>query len=105
MRVCGKRWLVVTALAVVLSACGKTGDYQRGLFTGYVVGATEEEIQSKVGKPDSVDTSNAQAPRWVYNQQTFDPDNANQLDARTIVVFQRDAQGKFRGGDVIFSPN
>ena len=105
MQMSGKRWLAVAALAAVLGACGPTGGYQRGLFQGYVVGATEEEIQGKVGKPDSVDTSDAKAPRWVYNKKTFDPDNANQIDVRTIVVFQRDAQGKLRGADVVFSSN
>jgi hypothetical protein len=97
--------VAAAALAVLVSACGQSGGYQRGLFQGYVVGATEEEIQGKVGKPDAVDTSDPKAPRWVYNQKTFDPDNMNKVDAKTTVIFQRDAQGKLRGTDVIFSAN
>ena len=104
MRV-ARNFLLATIVAAGLAACGPTGGYQRGLFQGYVVGATEEEIAGKIGKPDSVDTSDAKAPRWVYSKKTFDPDNQNQIDARTIVIFQRDAQGKLRGSDVIFSAN
>jgi hypothetical protein len=99
------KWLAVGAVAVLVGACGPTGGYQRGLFQGYVVGSTESEIESKIGKPDSVDNSDAKAPRWVYNKKTFDPDNANQSDARTIVVFRQGADGKFTGSDVIFSAN
>lgn len=96
-------WLLATILAGSIAACGPTGGYQRGLFQGYVVGATEEEITSKIGKPDSVDTSDPKAPRWVYTKKTFDPDNQNKVDARTIVILLRDPQGKLRGTDVIFS--
>ena len=99
------KWLTVGAVAVLVGACGPTGGYQRGLFQGYVVGATEAEIESKVGKPDSVDNKDAKSPRWVYNKKTFDPDNANQVDARTIVVFQQSADGKLKGSDVIFAAN
>lgn len=89
--------------AALIGACGQSGGYQRGLFQGYVVGATEEEIAGKVGKPDEVDASNPKATRWVYKKKTFDPDNQNQVDTRTIVILQPDATGKLRGVDVIFS--
>jgi hypothetical protein len=95
--------LALAALSLV-AACGGTGDYQRGLFTGYVVGATEEEITSKVGKPDEVDNSDPKAPRWIYKKKTFDPENMNQIDARTIVTFKKDeATGKMKGADVSYS--
>ena len=89
--------------AAVLAACGPSGGYQRGLFQGYVVGATEEEIAGKVGKPDEVDAKDPKAPRWIYIKKTFDPENQNLVDARTIVIFTRDAQGMLRGSDVIFA--
>jgi len=104
MRIGLGRWMAAAAL-VAVAACGPTGGYQRGLFQGYVVNATEEEIEGKIGKPDSMDASDAKAPRWIYVKKTFDPDNANQVDARTIVVLQRGADGKLRGTDVIFSAN
>ena len=91
------------ALAVI-TACGPTGGYQRGLFQGYVIGSTEEEIANKIGKPDEVDNSDPKAPRWIYKKKTFDPDNQNQVDARTIVIFKKDdATGKMKGADIIFS--
>jgi hypothetical protein len=90
------------ALAMTLNACGN-GGYQRGIFTGYVVDSTEEEITKKIGKPDQIDSSDPNAPRWIYNKKTFDPDNMNQTDARTIVVMKKDAAtGKFKGAEVIF---
>jgi len=51
--------LATGAVAVVttLGACSREGGYQRGIFTGYVVDATEEEIVGKIGKPDQVDAS------------------------------------------------
>lgn len=99
------KWLGTAAAAVMIAACGPTGGYQRGLFTGYVVGASEAEIESKIGKPDSVDSSDPKAPRWVYVKKTFDPDNANQVDGKAIVVLQRGADGKLKGTDVIFTAN
>ena len=103
MRGVGKTWAFAVLFAGFATACGPTGGYQRGLFQGYVVGATEEEITSKIGKPESVDNADPKAPRWIYTKKTFDPDNQNQVDARTIIIMQRDAQGKLRGADVIFS--
>ncbi|MET0682476.1 MAG: hypothetical protein ABWZ29_03950 [Casimicrobiaceae bacterium] len=98
------RALFGVAMLSVLASCGPTGGYQRGLFTGYVVGATEEEIANKIGKPEEVDNSDPKAPRWVYKKKTFDPDNMNQVDARTIVIFRKDeASGKMKGADVIYS--
>jgi hypothetical protein len=96
--------LLAVAALPVLAACGRGGDYQRGLFTGYVVGSTEEEIISKIGKPAEVDNSDPKAPRWVYLKKTFDPDNMNQIDAKTIVTFKKDdATGKMKGAEVTYS--
>ena len=99
-----RRLLAVALIAgmTTLAACGQ-GGYQRGIFTGYVVDATEDEITGKIGKPDQVDNSIPDAPRWVYTKKTFDPDNMNQADQKTIVVLKKDpATGKFKGAEVIF---
>jgi hypothetical protein len=98
-----RRVLVAGVLAAgLLAGCG-TGGYQRGIFTGYVVDASEDEITAKVGKPDQVDTSDANAPRWVYNKKTFDPDNMNKVDEKTIIVMKKDAAtGKLKGVEVLF---
>jgi hypothetical protein len=89
-------------LAALLAGCG-SGGYQRGIFTGYVVDANEDEITAKIGKPDQVDTSDPNAPRWVYAKKTFDPDNMNKVDEKTIIVMKKDAaSGKLKGVEVLF---
>ncbi|HVF62880.1 MAG TPA: hypothetical protein VNE58_02660 [Casimicrobiaceae bacterium] len=99
----GTRAAALAIVALGVAACGPSGGYQRGLFQGYVVGATAEEIEGKIGKPESIDTKDPKAPRWIYTRKTFDPDNQNQVDARTIVILQPDSAGKLRGADVIFT--
>jgi hypothetical protein len=95
--------IVATAAALVLGACGAGGGYQRGIFTGYVVDAAEGDIVAKVGKPDSVDATDPNAPKWVYKKKTFDPDNMNKTDEETIVVMKKDpSTGKLTGAEVLF---
>jgi hypothetical protein len=90
------------ALLTALAGCG-SGGYQRGIFTGYVVDATEEEITKKLGKPDEIDNADPNAPRWTYNKKTFDPDNMNKTDEKTVIVLKKDAAtGKLKGAEVIF---
>jgi hypothetical protein len=81
----------VAALAAVLlvAACSGGGTFSRGLFTGYVMGQTPETVESKVGKPASVQSPDADHQTWVYEKKTFDPDNGNAEDARTSVYFER----------------
>lgn len=94
-----KTALIVLALA--LAAGCSTGTYQRGMFQGYVIGSTAEEITAKVGKPDSVDESTPEKPRWVYLKKTFDPDNFNQADEKTTVIMEK-KDGKLVGTDVLY---
>ena len=93
----------ICGLAIAVAGCeGREGGLTRGLFTGYVTDKTEEEVTAKVGKPDSVDNKVPNAPRWVYKRKTFDPDNANAVDAETILIFQKGADGKFKVTQVVF---
>ena len=99
-------WLLATVAGLMLAGCGKgsEGGYQRGLFAGYVQDKTEEEVTGKVGKPDAVDNANPNTPKWIYKRKTFDPDNQNQIDNETILIFQKDkASGKFTVSQVVFS--
>jgi hypothetical protein len=99
-----KALLVAAACAIVLALAGCSDDGQpRGLFTGYVADKTEEEVVAKVGKPDSIDARRPSTPRWIYKKKTFDPDNLNQVDNETILIFQKDASGKFKVAQVIFA--
>jgi hypothetical protein len=98
------KWLrvAVLAAAVGLIAACSGGTYSRGLFTGYVVGFTAEEVESKVGKPASVQSPDADRQIWVYEKKTFDPDNNNTEDARTSVYFER-KDGKLVAVEVRYS--
>ena len=89
-------------LVIALSGCsGQVGGTARGLFIGYVTDKTEEEVIDKVGKPESVDTK-PNTLRWTYKKKTFDPDNRSLVDDETILIFQKDASGKFKVVQVIF---
>jgi len=95
------RWLCAAGLALTLAAC--SGGYQRGIFTGYVVDSTDDEIKSKIGSPDEIDSKDPAAIKWIYNKKTFDPDNMNKTDEKTIVVLKKDAAtGKWKGAEVQF---
>ena len=94
---------LVAAAALAVAGCGPTGGYQRGIFMGYVVDTPEDELLSKIGKPDRVDASDPNAPKWHYKKKTFDPDNMNKVDEETVVVLKKDpATGKLKGAEVLF---
>lgn len=98
-----KRAGMALVLAAAVFACSGGGGYQRGIFQGYVIDATEEEIASKIGKPEQIDASDPAAPKWIYSKKTFDPDNMNKVDDKTIVVLKKDPKsGKLVGAEVQF---
>ena len=97
--------LVAAACGMVLALSGCSGQVSgtaRGLFLGYVTDKTEEEVIAKVGKPEVVEPATATTLRWVYRKKTFDPDNQSLVDNETILIFQKDASGKFKVVQVIF---
>ena len=96
--------LVAAVCGLMLALTGCAGEFSgtaRGLFIGYVTDKTEEEVVAKVGKPESVDTK-PNTLRWTYKKKTFDPDNQSLVDQETILIFQKDASGKFKCTQVIF---
>ena len=100
-----RAFLAAAACGIVLAPTACSGNFSgtaRGLFTGYVTDKTEEEVIAKVGKPESVDSSKPNTPRWIYKKKTFDPDNRSQIDDETILIFQKDASGKFKVTQVVF---
>ena len=98
-----RKLITFAALAAffVAAGCGG-GSFSRGQFHGHVVGKTDEEIVSRVGKPDEVDAKDPNKPRWVYKNKTFDPDNLNAVDSKATIILERDAQGKLVGRDVLY---
>lgn len=100
-----KAFFAAATCGIVLALTGCSGEFSgtaRGLFTGYVTDKTEEEVIAKVGKPASIDNATPNTLRWTYKKKTFDPDNQSLVDAETILIFQKDASGKFRVTQVIF---
>jgi hypothetical protein len=99
-----RTFLIAAACGIVLALNGCSGQVSgtaRGLFVGYVTDKTEEEVVAKVGKPESVETK-PNTLRWTYKKKTFDPDNQSLVDQETILIFQKDASGKFKVTTVIF---
>lgn len=97
--------LLALVFGVVLAGAGcegREGGHSRGMFTGYVMDKTEDEVVAKIGKPDSVEATNPSTPKWIYKRKTFDPDNQNKVDAEVFLILQKDASGKFKVIQVIF---
>lgn len=100
-----KTFLIAVACGILIALTGCSGSFSgtaRGLFTGYVTDKTEDEVAAKVGKPESVDNNTPNTLRWTYKKKTFDPDNQSLIDNETILIFQKDASGKFKVTQVIF---
>ena len=100
-----KAFLLAAACGIVMALTACSGEFSgtaRGLFTGYVTDKTEEEVVAKVGKPASIDATNPNTPKWIYKKKTFDPDNLNQVDNETILIFQKDATGTLKVTQVVF---
>ena len=100
-----KAFFLAAVCGMVLALTGCAGEFSgtaRGLFVGYVTDKTEEEVVAKVGTPDSAAPATPTTLRWTYKKKTFDPDNQSLVDNETILIFQKDAGGKFKVTQVIF---
>ena len=77
-------------------------DFPRGQFHGYVVGKTEDQIIAQVGQPTEVDNANPEKPIWVYKKKTFNVEDRNAVDEKTLVYMKKGADGKLVGHDTSF---
>ncbi len=91
---------LLLAGALLLAACGDI--HSRADFNTMVMNKSEEEVKSAAGKPAEIDNSNPDRVVWTYKLETFDVDNANKRDAKTMVIFERGAGGKLRVTNVQF---
>jgi len=87
-----KHFVIGATLAFMVAACGQ-GGFQRGVFYGKVIDKTPEEVSGAFGKPDAIENA-ADGPRYFYVKKTFNPENMNQVDEKTIVEFGRNKEGK-----------
>ena len=99
-----KKLSIAAFLAVAGLSLGGCGDlYERTDFANSVQGKSDAEVQKAVGKPASVDASNPGRVTWTYNSTTFNVNDANKRDAKTIVVFKPEAAGgKLRAAEILY---
>jgi hypothetical protein len=83
--------IVLVIAMQFMAGCGEF--FARDDFTGYVMNKTEKEVVAKVGKPATVDDSSPQRVVWTYKSITYDLQDHNKKDAKTLVIFRRDAPG------------
>lgn len=93
--------LAAVAAAFVLAACSD-GGFQRGVFHGKVIDKTPDEVASAFGPPASIDQSSPDNPRFYYAKKTFNPDDMNKVDEKTVVEFAKGKDGKIIAVDVSY---
>jgi outer membrane protein assembly factor BamE (lipoprotein component of BamABCDE complex) len=94
--------ILVATIGVALGACSG-GSYSRGIFEGRVSGQSEEQVIEAVGKPDVADTANDKVHKFVYKARTFDTNANGQKDNEAVIIFEKNASGKFVATTVAFS--
>jgi hypothetical protein len=90
----------ILSLCLALGACSERTN--REDFASLIKGKTEQEVRKNAGKPDSVDETKKDRHVWTYNSRTFDVQQQNKLDAKTIVIFTPSTEGKMVVAEVKF---
>jgi outer membrane protein assembly factor BamE (lipoprotein component of BamABCDE complex) len=90
----------VLALCLVFSACAQK--INRDDFATLLKSKTEEDVLKNMGKPSAVDNQTAERHLWTYNERTFDVNNHNKVDDKTVVIFTPSADGKMVVAEVKF---
>ena len=88
------------ATCLVLGACSERTN--REDFTSQLMRKTEPEVLKYLGKPATVDDKKGDRHVWTYTSRTFDVQNNNKFDDRTIVIFTPSAEGKMAVSEVKF---
>lgn len=90
MRTAGlKRLALVTALVVPMLMIAGCGDiYSRSDLTTMVMSKSEDEVIKQLGKPSSVDSTNSDRVIWTYTHKTYNLENQNTRDAKTMLIFE-----------------
>jgi len=88
------------ATCIMLGACSERSN--REDFATQLRGKTEQEVMRNAGKPAAVDNTKPEHPAWTYTSRTFDVQNQNKFDAKTVVIFSRSPEGKLVVAEVRF---
>jgi hypothetical protein len=90
---------VAVTLGIALSACSEM--LSREDFAARVKDKSDKEVAQSIGKPAQVETSGDDQVTWTYNSKTFNIEERNKFDSKTIVVFSKTAaDGQLRAVDV-----
>lgn len=93
--------VLALSLGVALSACSEM--LSREDFAARVKDKSDAEVAKSVGKPAQVQTSDAGQVTWTYNSKTFNVEERNKFDSKSIVVFSKaPSDGSLRAVDVKF---
>jgi hypothetical protein len=90
----------ILGICVVLGACSER--MNREDFATQLRGKTEQEVLKNAGKPATRDDAKGDRHVWTYASRTFDVQNNNKFDAKTIVIFSPSAEGKLVVAQVLF---
>jgi hypothetical protein len=91
----------LVASSVFLAGCSEM--LSRTDFTARIKDKSDTEVAKLIGKPAAVDASAPDRVTWVYNSRTFNVDDSNKFDSKTIVVFSKTAaDGKLVATDIRF---
>lgn len=90
----------ILAASFALGACSERTN--REDFSTLINGKTAQEVRKNAGKPDNVDEASADRHVWTYTSRTFDIQQNNKMDTKTVVVFTRSPEGKMVVAEVKF---
>ena len=88
------------AACLVLGACSERTN--RDDFASLIKGKTEQEVLKNAGKPSKVEEPSNSRHVWTYTSRTFDVQNGNKLDSKTIVIFAPSPEGTMVVAEVKF---
>ena len=86
-----KRMFIGMWLVIAVSIAGGCGDiYGHDEFQKLVINKPATEVEKNLGKPIAVDNSDPARVMWTYNQLTYDIENQNKRDTKTVLVLAPD---------------
>lgn len=93
----------VVAMALAFAFAGCSEMLSRDDFIARVKDKSDTEVAQLVGKPAAVDSNSPDQVTWTYKSKTFNIQEGNKFDPKTVVVFSKAASdGKLKATDVRF---
>ena len=93
--------VVIAAGSFMVAGCSEM--LSRDDFAARVKDKSDAEVAKLVGKPALVDSSGPDQVTWIYNSKTFNIQDGNKFDAKSVVVFSKaGSDGKLKATDVKF---